>query len=51
MGKAGTEYQKPLYKMAGTQCRLYFFFGGGGGGGGSMGDLVLVRIFFLNPWL
>ena len=43
---AGTEYQKPLYKMAGNQCRFLFLFEWGGG---NMGDLVWVRIFFPKP--
>ena len=45
MGKAGTQYQKPLYKMARNQCRFVI-------GAGHLtfeegiGNLVWVRIFF-----
>ena len=42
MGKAGTQYQKPLYEIARNQCRFvigadHLTFEGGGGGGG-IGD-------------
>ena len=54
MGKGGTKNQKPLFKMAGNQCRFKGCVCVGGGGGvrvrvGSIGDLVWVRIFFSKP--